>query len=480
MSESHRPRVVIIGAGMSGMLMGIKLLEAGHTNFRIYEKAAKVGGTWRENTYPNIACDVPARGYSYSFELNAEWNWRFGRGEEIQRYFEGVEKRYGLDPYLSFHADVTEARWDGSLWQIRLADGRTDAAEVLVSAVGALHFPRMPDIAGLETFAGAAFHSARWDHSVEIRDRRVGVVGTGSTAAQIVPGVVDKVSELYLFQRTAQWVMPMADRKYSERSKRRQREHPWISKLNHDAWLFFASTVASAILGNRFIMSQLESACRKNLATVRDPELRRKLTPDYPVACKRLVISEDFYPAIQKPNAHVVTDGIERVLPEGVVTKTGEKVELDVLVLATGFHPYKTTANVIGIDGRTLAETWAGSPIVHRTVGVPGFPNYFVIFGPYSPLGNMSIIENSEIQAGYVLQCIDLIAQGRVRLLNPRRDVAERQKREIREALKKTVWQGGCQSWYLDANGEAISWPFPMKRFRDELREPVLSEYETA
>jgi len=295
-----------------------------------------------------------------------------------------------------------------------------------------------------------------------------------------VPGVVDKVSELYLFQRTAQWVMPMADRKYSERSKRRQREHPWISKLNHDAWLFFASTVASAILGNRFIMSQLESACRKNLATVRDPELRRKLTPDYPVACKRLVISEDFYPAIQKPNAHVVTDGIERVLPEGVVTKTGEKVELDVLVLATGFHPYKTTANVIGIDGRTLAETWGGSPIVHRTVGVPGFPNYFVIFGPYSPLGNMSIIENSEIQAGYVLQCIDLIAQGRVRLLNPRRDVAEHQKREIREALKKTVWQGGCQSWYLDANGEAISWPFPMKRFRDELRAPVLSEYEIA
>ena len=480
MSESHRPRVIVIGAGMSGMLMGIKLLEAGHTNFRIYEKAGKVGGTWRENTYPNIACDVPARGYSYSFEANPEWNWRFGRGEEIQRYFEGVEKKYGLDPYLSFHADVTEARWDGALWQIKLADGRSDAAAVLVSAVGALHFPRMPEIPGLESFAGASFHSSRWDHSVDIRDRRVGVVGTGSTAAQIVPGIVDKVGQLYLFQRTAQWVLPMADWKYSEGSKRRRRAHRWLADLSHRAYLEFANVVAAGILGNQFILQRLEAACRKNLATVRDPALRRKLTPDYPVACKRLVISEDFYPAIQRPNADVVTDGIERVVPEGVITKTGEKIELDVLVLATGFHPYKTTANVVGEGGRTLAETWAGSPLVHRTVGVPGFPNYFVVFGPYSPLGNMSIIENSEVQVGYVMKCIDLIARGAVRALNPRRDVVDRQKQALREALKKTVWQGGCQSWYLDANGEAISWPWSMKRFRDELREPVLSEYETA
>lgn len=479
MTESQSPRIVVMGAGMSGMLMGIKLLHAGFRNFRIYEKAAKVGGTWRENTYPNVACDVPGRGYSYSFELNPEWNWRFGRGDEIQRYFEGVERKYGLDDFISFNTAVTAARWDGERWQIRLSDGRTDAAEVLVSAVGGLHVPRMPDIEGLDTFGGAAFHSARWNHAVDIRDKRVGVVGTGSTACQIVPGIVDKVRELDLFQRTPQWMLPLADRKYSERSKRLQRRYPVIAKLNHDAWLGIANTVAAALLGNRFVMGRIEAACRRNLATVRDPELRRKLTPDYPVACKRLVVSEDFYPAIQRPNAHLVTDGIERVVPEGIRTKTGETLPLDVLVLATGFHPYKPTADVVGVDGRTLDETWGGSPLVHRTVGVPGFPNYFVIFGPYSPLGNMSIIANSEVQVGYVMQCIELIAQGRVRSLNPRRDVAERQKQEIRQALKKTVWQGGCQSWYLDANGEAVSWPFPMKRFREDLRVPVLAEYET-
>jgi cation diffusion facilitator CzcD-associated flavoprotein CzcO len=479
MTESQRPRVVVVGAGMSGLLMGIQLLEAGHTNFRIYEKAAKLGGTWRENTYPNVACDIPARGYSYSFALNPEWSFRFGRGDEIQRYFEGVARKYRLAPHLSFHSEITEARWDGTRWQIQLADGRSDAAEVLVSAVGALHVPRLPDIAGLESFAGAAFHSARWDHSVNIRDQRVGVVGTGSTSAQIVPGVVDKVSELYLFQRTAQWVMPVADRKYSERSKRLRRAHPWLARLNHRFWLALATSASGVVLGNPRLQQRLDRACRANLATVRDPELRRKLTPDYPVACKRLVISEDFYPAIQKPNAHLVTDGIERVVPEGVVTKTGEKIELDVLVLATGFHPYAVTANVIGKEGRTLSEAWAGSPLVHRTVDVPGFPNYFVLFGPYSPIGNMSIIENSEIQVGYVIQCIDLVAKGRVRTLEPRRDVALREKEAIRAALRKTVWQAGCQSWYLDANGEAITWPFPMKRFRRDLRAPVLAEYET-
>jgi len=478
MTNPQRPRVVIIGAGMSGMLMGIKLLEAGHTNFRIYEKAAKVGGTWRENIYPNIACDVFAPSYSYSFETNPEWNWRFGRGEEIQRYFEGVQKKYGLDPYLAFHSDVTQARWDGSQWRLTLADGRSDAAEVLVSAVGALHFPRMPDIPGLDSFAGPSFHTARWDPTVEIRDKRVGVIGTGSTASQVVPGIVDKVDQLYLFQRTAQWIFPFPDRKYSEKSKQRRRKHRWLARLVHRLDLGVADVASAGIRGNRFILNRLEAACRRNLATVRDPELRRKLTPDYPVACKRLVISEDFYPAIQRPNAHLVSEGIDRIVPEGVITRDGQKIELDVLVLSTGFHPYKTTAHIVGEGGRTLADTWAGSPIVHRTVGVPGFPNYFVVFGPYSPIGNMSIIENSEVQVGYIIQCIDLIARGERRTLNPRREVAERQKQEIRRALKGTVWQGGCQSWYLDANGEAVSWPWSMQRFRQELREPVLSEYE--
>jgi cation diffusion facilitator CzcD-associated flavoprotein CzcO len=474
---SGGPRVVVIGAGMSGVLMGIKLLEAGNRNLQIYEKAARIGGTWRENTYPGIACDIFSPGYCYSFESNPEWNCRFGRGDEIQRYFEGVARKYGVDRHIAFGADVSEARWDGACWQIRLGDGRTDTADVLVSAVGGLHFPRLPDIPGLDTFAGPRFHTARWDHSVAIRNRRVGIIGTGSTAAQIVPAIVDKVSELHLFQRTAQWIFPIRDRKYSERQKQRRRAHRWLAALDHRATLFAADVFSRGVRGNHFVLGLIESACRQNLATVRDPELRRQLTPDYPVGCKRLVISEDFYPAIQRSNAHLVTEGIERIAPEGVVLRDGRRVDLDVLVLATGFYPYKTTVNAVGTAGRSLNDVWAERILLHRTVGVPGFPNFFVVFGPYSPIGNMSIIENSEIQVGYIMQCIDLIARGAARILDPRREVCERQQAEISAALKKTQWQAGCQSWYLDARGEALSWPWSLHRFRHDLQAPVLAEY---
>jgi cation diffusion facilitator CzcD-associated flavoprotein CzcO len=479
MTTSAPPRVIIVGAGMSGMLVGIKLLEAGLSDFRICEKADRVGGTWRENTYPNVACDVFAPGYSYSFEPNPDWTHRFGRGAEIQRYFEHVRDKYGLDGRITYGADVTEARWDGSRWQVRFANGTTDAAEVLISAVGALHVPRWPDIPGLETFAGPAFHSARWNHDVDLTGIRVGVIGTGSTAAQVVPGIVDRVAALHLFQRTPQWVLAARDRRYSEAWKARRRKYPWLARLHHWADLkLFDVFFANATRGNRFLLRQLEKGCRKNLESIADPDLRRRLTPDYPVACKRLVISADFYPAMQRPNAHLETAGIARIVPEGVVTRDGGRIDLDVLVLCTGFHPYRTTIRTVGEGGVTLDEVWGGSPLTHRTAGVPGFPNYFVVFGPYSPIGNMSIIENSEIQVGYILQCIQLIARGRVRTLNPRRDVAEREKAAIRAQLKHTSWQGGCQSWYLDANGEAISWPWSMRRFREALRTPVLAEYE--
>ena len=233
-----------------------------------------------------------------------------------------------------------------------------------------------------------------------------------------------------------------------------------------------------AVVGNRFLMWGIERACRANLKTIRDPELRRKLTPDYQVACKRVVVSEDFFPAIQKENAHLVTEGIARIVPEGVQLRDGTVVELDVLVLSTGFYPYKTTVDVYGENGLSQRETWGGSPLMYRTIGVPGFPNYFVLFGPYSPIGNMSIIENSEIQADYVMQCIDLIRRGVVKTLNPKESVARELKEEMRKGLKNTAWAGGCNSWYLDANGEALSYPFPYGKFRAELRAPVLEEYE--
>jgi cation diffusion facilitator CzcD-associated flavoprotein CzcO len=472
------PRIVIIGAGMSGLLMGIRLKQAGYSNFCIYEKASRIGGTWRENTYPNIACDVFAPAYTYSFEPNTDWNYRFGRGEEIQRYFERVESKYRMQPFIRFDSAVESARWNGSQWQIRCADGSEELADVLIPAVGALHHPRYPAIPGLGDFAGPCFHTARWDHTVDIRNKRVGIIGTGSTAAQVVPGIIDKVKQLHLFQRTAQWVFPVADKKFSEGFRQRRRRHPWLARLHHWIDLQAFGIFSKAVLGNRFYLWFIERSCRANLAAIRDPELRRKLTPDYPPACKRLVISEDFYPAIQKENAHLVTEGIERIEERGVRTRDGKLIELDVLVLSTGFIPYKIDVDVQGENGARLSEVWGGSPLMYRTVGVPGFPNFFVLFGPYSPIGNMSIIENSEIQADYVLQCIELIRSGALKAMNPKESVALALKQEMRGQLKHTVWAGGCDSWYLDANGDAITWPFAYSRYREELRAPLLEEYE--
>lgn len=473
------PRVLIIGAGMSGLLMGIRLLQSGNTNFRIYEKASRIGGTWRENTYPNLACDVFAVAYTYSFEPNPDWQYRFARGDEIQTYFERCERKYGLSPFIRFGSAVSEARWESGRWRLRTADGVEDEGDVLVSATGALHHPRYPDIPGLRDFAGPCFHTARWDHTVDLRGKRVGVIGTGSTASQVVPGIVDKVARVHLFQRTPQWVLPTPDRKVSQAARARRRRHPWLMHLQHWTGLFFMEVFSRAVLGNRILLRYIEQQCQANLAAIRDPELRRKLTPDYPPACKRLVVSEDFADAIQRDNAELVDAPIARIEPAGVRTSDGRVVELDVLVLATGFEPYKVDFELYGERGARLSERMAGSPLMYRTVGVPGMPNFFMLFGPYSPIGNMSIIENSEVQADYVMQCIDLLRRGALRWMSPREDIARSLKDDMRHELGNTVWAGGCNSWYLDAEGQPIVYPFRYSRFRRELAAPVLAEYET-
>lgn len=477
--SDRQPRVLIIGAGMSGLLMGIRLLQSGNTNFRIYEKGPRVGGTWRENTYPNLACDVFAVAYTYSFEPNPDWQYRFARGEEIQKYFERCERKYGLSGFIRFSSAVAEARWEGSRWKLRTVDGVEDEGDVLVSAAGALHHPRYPEIPGLGDFAGPCFHTARWDHTVDLRGKRVGVIGTGSTASQVVPGIVDKVDRVCLFQRTPQWVMATPDHKVSQSARVRRRRHPWLMRFEHWLGLFLMEVFSRAVLGNRLLLRYIEKQCRANLEAIRDPELRRKLTPDYPPACKRLVVSEDFADAIQRDNAELVTTPIERVEAAGVRTRDGRLVELDVLVLATGFDPYRLDFEVHGLNGLRLAERMAGSPLVYRTVGVPGFPNFFMLFGPYSPIANMSIIENSEVQADYVMRCIDLLRRGELRWMSPREAVARALKEEMRQRVRSTVWSGGCNSWYLDAQGQPVVYPFPYSRFRSELAAPVLAEYET-
>lgn len=474
-------RFAIIGAGMSGILAGIKLKERGIEDFTIHEKAARLGGTWRDNTYPGLSCDVPSHVYAYSFELKGDWSYRFSPGAEIQAYFEGVAQKYGLGPHFRFDSEIERAEFQDGRWHLIAKNGTTDVADFVISATGVLHRPAYPDIAGLQEFAGACFHSARWDHSVALDAKRVGIIGTGSTAIQIVPAIVDRVGHLALFQRTPQWVLPLANPAYSEDEKAMFVTSAEQLRQSYDYWAArFIDTFARAVIGDQGEMAKIERACRANLLdNVHDPALRALLTPNYRAACKRLIMSDTFYPAIQKPNARVIAEGIERVEPAGVRTRDGELHALDVLVLATGFdaHAFVRPMEVVGEGGRRLADAWATANEAYRSVAVPGFPNFFMLVGPNSPIGNFSVIQISELQIAYILQLVDQVRSGPCRTIAPRADATRQFNDALREAMKGTVWVTGCRSWYLDKNGNPALWPWSFDRFRDEMRSPDLADF---
>lgn len=474
-------RVVVIGSGMSGILMGIRLLEAGITNFTIYEKAERLGGTWRENTYPGIACDVASHHYVYSFEPNPDWNHRYPPGEEIWAYFERVAKKYGVLPYIKFNTEVETTKWNGSSWDIETKDGMTDQADVLISASGVLHKPVYPEIEGLDTFKGDMFHTARWDHSVDLMGKNVGIIGTGSTASQIVPAIIDKVGKLSLFQRTAQWVFPLASRKYSNFEKKMFRLFPILTTLLYK-WNFIFLTLgfAKAVIEGGKKLEPIHKKCQENLDTVKDPILRKKLTPDYLPGCKRLIFSDSFYDAIQKPNADLVTDDIVKIVPEGIITKDGMTHALDVLVLSTGFKPdaFMRPINMIGENGVHLNDLWADGPKAYHALSMPQMPNMFMIIGPHSPIGNLSLITISESQTNYIMRCIKKIRSEHVAIA-PLASITDALTDEMKKAAMKTNWASGCNSWYLDKDGVPGIYPFyPMKFFKELDAGPLYEEYE--
>lgn len=483
MAEGERAlRVAVIGAGMSGILAAIKLREAGITDLVIYEKADRLGGTWRDNTYPGLSCDVPSHLYTYSFEPNPDWSHRFSPGAEIQAYFEKVAAKYDVEPLIAYNAEVTRAAYQDGKWRLEIKDGRTDVVDIVLTATGVLHHPVYPKIDGLDSFAGACFHSARWDHEVPLAGKRVGVIGTGSTGVQILPAIVDQVASIGLFQRTAQWILPLPNPEHSEEEKAAFRASPELLRATYlDLAERFQNTFARAVVGDSAQMQRIADACRANLDdNVADPELRRQLTPDYQVACKRLIMSDQFYPAIQKPNAHLVTDAIDRIEPAGVRTADGRLHELDVLVLATGFdgHRFMRPMQIVGRDGLTLEDAWADANEAYRSVAVPGFPNFFTMVGPNSPIGNFSLIMISEMQLAYIMQLIELIRTGKYREVAPTAAATARFNAAIKEAMKGTVWVTGCRSWYLDKNGNPAMWPWTFERFEAEMAKPDLSEFE--
>ena len=483
MAGKKQIRVVVIGAGMSGILCGIRLREGGVDDFTIYEKADQPGGTWRDNTYPGLSCDVPSHVYCYSFEPNPEWSHLFSPGAEIYSYFEKLVKKYGVDRNIRYGEEVTRCEFAGGRWQIETRSGTRDSADVVIASTGVLHHPHIPEFEGLGTFEGELFHSSRWNHDAPLDGCRLGVVGTGSTAVQIVGAVVDRVKKLSLFQRTAQWIFPQVNPAYSEEDKQSFRDDPSITKNMYQVMSqAFEDTFSNAVIdADSEQIKIIQEACRANLEqNVLDAELLRKLTPDYRAACKRLVIAEHFYDAIQKPNAELVTEEIDKIEPRGIRTADGRLHELDILVLATGFrtHDFMRPMTVIGRDDVRLNDVWAKATPAYRSVSIPGFPNYFMLIGPNSPIGNFSLTEIAELQFDYVMQLIDQLRTGECREISATTEATTRFNEDLAEASKSTIWATGCRSWYLDANGVPAAWPWTLKRFRREMGAPNFADYE--
>src|SRR4051794_24358949 len=470
-----RTTVGVVGAGVSGMAMGLRLQRAGY-DFTIFEKGPEVGGTWRDNRYPGLTIDVPSPIYTFDGHRHADWRRWMPDQQEILDYHVDVATRTGLREHIRFDSEVVAARWDGDGWEVETIGGETERFRVLVCASGFLHHPNIPPFEGLETFAGELVHSARWRDAIVTRGRRVGVVGNGSTGVQLVGALGGVASQVTMFQRTPQWILPLANFALPPVVRR-----VGASQRLVDALLWFADWfVGGASVKDDWRRRAVQRVARAHLNTVKDPGLRAKLTPPDTVLCKRPVVSNRFYKVVQRDDVDVVTSPIARVVPEGVVTGDGDTHQLDVLILATGFeaHNYMRPMAIRGEGGVTLDEAWAAGPQGYRTVAITGFPNLFMLLGPHSPLNTIAIHESAELQSDYVMQMLEVFDGDGIVSAMPTAEATERWLEYIRAGMPGTVWASGCNSWYLGDGDTPVLWPYDRRAWHAALRRPELADYE--
>jgi cation diffusion facilitator CzcD-associated flavoprotein CzcO len=452
-------KVAILGAGFAGLCMGLQLKAQGESSFVILEKADRVGGTWRENIYPGAGCDIPSHLYSYSFAPNPDWPEVYSAQPDILAYIEGVVDRHELGGHIRFSAEVTGAAWDETAgrWTIDLADGSSVTAQAFVTAWGQLNRPKAPPIEGRESFAGPAFHSAQWDASIDLAGKRVAVIGNGASAIQFVPEIAKVAGQLTLFQRSPNWIVPRMNRPYTAEEKAQFRARPELMEKVRSEIFQMAEDRLIAKRNGTAPVEEVPIPLAHLNAQVADPELRAKLTPDYEVGCKRVLISNDFYPALTRPNVELVTDAIARMTPQGVVDQAGRLHEADVVIYATGFETksFAGETAIRGAGGVTLAQAWKSGPEAYLGITVSGFPNFFMLYGPNTNLGHNSIIYMIEAQVGYVLQALAL---GRPVSVSP--DVQAAYNDKIQAELAHTPWAGTCTSWYKTPEGKILNnWP---------------------
>ncbi|MFC3572875.1 flavin-containing monooxygenase [Streptomyces yaanensis] len=478
-------RVAVVGAGFGGLGAAVRLRREGVTDFVVLERADSVGGAWRDNTYPGCACDVPSHLYSFSFAPHPDWPRTFSGQEHIRAYLEHVTDTFRLRPHIRFGSEVKRMAWDAEklCWAIETSGGNL-TADVVVSATGPLSDPRIPDIPGLDSFPGKVFHSARWDHAYDLRGKRVAMVGTGASAIQIVPSIQPDVARLTLFQRTPPWVMPRVDRAISGFERGLHRALPFTAQLRRGLLWGIRELQVQAFTKHPNELGFVEQLAKRNMArAIKDPSLRAKLTPDYRIGCKRILLSSAYYPALARPNVDVVASGLAEVRGSTVVAADGSEAEVDAIIFGTGFHvtDMPIAERVVGADGRTLAEAWKDGMRALRGASAPGFPNWMTIIGPNTGLGNSSMILIIESQLNYMADFVRQLGVlgGRV-ALDARPSARDAWDDRVQERMKRTVWNtGGCTSWYLDANGRNTTvWPGTTTEFRKVTRRVHLEEYE--
>ena len=462
---SRETEILIVGTGFAGLGTAIRLTQQGRRDFIVIERAGDVGGTWRDNTYPGLVCDVPSHLYSFSFAPNSDWTRTYPAQPEILRYIRGCADRYEIRPHIRFRTEMISARWDAAVarWRVETTNG-TFTARFLVLGAGSLSAPRMPDVPGLDTFAGTIFHSAQWRHDHDMHGERVAVFGTGASAIQFIPRIQSRVSRLVVFMRTPPWVLPHPSRRLTGPERWLARHVPAVLAARRlGVYLTREMMVPGLIVDPRF-NGGLESLARRHLQLqVRDKVLRATLTPHYRIGCKRIVISNEFYPSLTRDNVDVVTATATEIRAHSVVTATATEYPVDTIIAGTGFHvwdpPYAT--QVAGRDGRTIAQTWDGSPQAYRATTIAGYPNLFVLAGPNSGIGHTSLVYMIEAQIAHTLDAITLCRREGLASIEVTAAAQAAFNADVQQRMARTVWEtGGCASWYYDARGRNTTlWP---------------------
>jgi len=476
-------KVAVIGAGAGGLGLAIRLVKSGRRDFVLFEATDGVGGTWRVNTYPGAACDVPSHLYSYSFALKPDWTKTYANQPEILQYFEDCADRFDIRRHLRVHSRITSARWDDARrrWMLRDDAGNSYEADVLVSAIGTFTTPFLPFIAGMDEFAGPCFHSARWEHQHDLDGRRIAVIGTGASAAQIVPELAQTAERVDVYQRTPQWILPRRDKYFTDEQKAEFARSRRAAKKHRDE-IFWAFENTIAFRHGDGVADGLKAIALSHIDyRIEDEELKAKLTPDYPFGCKRTLICSDFYKAVVRDNVDLITDRIDRVTKSGIVAADGMERPVDAIVMATGFKAtdYLGGIDVVGTGGRRLHDDWAEVAHAYMGLTISGYPNFFMMYGPNTNQGGNSIIIILEAQAAYILSALRAMKWRRARAVDVRREVMDAYNRDLADALLGTVWHDGCQSYFKNANGKiATQLPQTSQWYAKRTKHFRMKEYE--